>query len=243
MSDLTITDLNVRYGKATAVENASLTVPAGQITGVVGPNGAGKSSLALGLYGSIPATGSVRLGDLELGQASPIERAKAGFALVPQGRQLFPRLTVKENLQVGAEILRLDDSEAEQALDRFPILRERSGRRAGVLSGGEQQMLVVSRALMGRPKVLILDEMTTGLAPKIVAELLDTIIEQAEQGAAVLLLDPGLVHLARAVDRGHVLVRAQLSEAYDDVDTLDHAYRRAMGVIQEELEEVVEELE
>lgn len=243
MSDLIVTDLAVRYGKATAVEGASLTVPAGRITGVVGPNGAGKSSLALGLYGSIPAKGSVRLGALELGHTNPIERAKAGFALVPQGRQLFPRLTVKENLQVGAEILRLDATEVERALDRFPILRERSARRAGVLSGGEQQMLVVSRALMGSPKVLILDEMTTGLAPKIVAELLDTIIEQAQQGAAVLILDPGLVHLSRAIDRGHVLVRAQLSEAYDDVEALDAAYRRAMGVIQEELEEVVEELD
>lgn len=240
MSDLIVTNLNVRYGKATAVEDASLTVPAGKITGVVGPNGAGKSSLALGLYGSIPATGSVRLGELELGHADPIERAKAGFALVPQGRQLFPRLTVKENLQVGAEILRLGGAEVEKALERFPILRERSALRAGVLSGGEQQMLVVSRALMGSPKVLILDEMTTGLAPKIVAELLDTIIEQAHQGAAVLILDPGLVHLARAIDRGHVIVRAQLSEVYEVTESLDVAYRAAMGVIQEELEEVVD---
>ncbi|GAB3119589.1 ATP-binding cassette domain-containing protein [Glaciibacter psychrotolerans] len=235
MSDLRIENLSVRYGKATAVEKVSLTVPAGSVTAVVGPNGAGKSSMALGIYGSTDAQGTIKLGETDLSQMAPISRARAGMALVPQGRQLFPRLTVRENLQVLAEILKLSSADVDLALDRFPILRERESRLAGVLSGGEQQMLVVSRALMGKPKVLILDEMMTGLAPKIVAELLDTIIQCARDGAAVLILDPALGPLKRGVDRGYVLLRAQLGAVHQGPVALDAAYQQAMGVIHEEV--------
>lgn len=235
MSDLAIEHLSVLYGKATAVEDVSLTVPAGVVTAVVGPNGAGKSSLALGLYGSTDASGKILLGDLDLSGMDSISRARAGVAIVPQGRQLFPRLTVRENLQVLAEILKLKSSEVDAALDRFPILRERESRLAGVLSGGEQQMLVVSRALMGNPRVLILDEMMTGLAPKIVAELLDTVIRCARDGAAVLILDPALGPLQRGVDQGYVLLRAQLSGLHVGAGALDAAYQQAMGVIHEEV--------
>lgn len=235
MSDLQIEHLSVFYGKATAVERASLLVPAGQITAVVGPNGAGKSSMALGIYGSTVAEAKITLGDTDLSAMDPISRARAGLAIVPQGRQLFPRLTVRENLQVLAEILKLKSGEVDAALDRFPILRERESRLAGVLSGGEQQMLVVSRALMGKPRVLILDEMMTGLAPKIVAELLDTVIACAQEGAAVLILDPALGPLKRGVDRGYVLLRAQLSAEHQGAEALDAAYQQAMGVIHEEL--------
>lgn len=235
MSDLHVTDLSVLYGRATAVERASFVAPAGKITAIVGPNGAGKSSLALGVYGSIPATGAISLGDRELGSLDAISRARAGLAIVPQGRQLFPRLTVRENLQVLAEILKLGQTEVNVALDRFPILRERENRLAGVLSGGEQQMLVVSRALMGAPKALILDEMMTGLAPKIVAELLATITSATAEGVAVLILDPALGPLKRAIDRGHVIMRAQLGPEIQGAVALDSAYQRAMGVIQEEV--------
>lgn len=235
MSDLVVQDLSVLYGKATAVEHASLVAPAGKITAIVGPNGAGKSSLALGVYGSIESKGTIRLGDADLTAMDTISRARAGLAIVPQGRQLFPRLTVRENLQVLAEILKIDKSEVELALDRFPILRERESRLAGVLSGGEQQMLVVSRALMGSPQALILDEMMTGLAPKIVTELLNTIIDYAKQGAAVLILDPALGPLRRGIDRGYVLVRAQLSDEHQGAEKLDAAYQQAMGVIHEEV--------
>lgn len=234
-ADLTVTALNVRYGTATAVEEASLTAPAGRITAIVGPNGAGKSSLALGIYGAVSATGSISLGGADLSTMASIDRARAGLAIVPQGRQLFPKLTVRDNLQVMAELLRLKRGAVEEALDRFPVLRERQGRLAGVLSGGEQQMLVVSRALMGEPSCLVLDEMMTGLAPKIVSGLADAIREIADRGAAVLVVDPAIGALGRVIDRGHVLLRAQLSEAYEDVTALDHGYQRAMGVIQHEM--------
>ncbi|MEI3849617.1 MULTISPECIES: ATP-binding cassette domain-containing protein [unclassified Microbacterium] len=235
-ADLVVDGLHVSYGKATAVENASLHAPAGTVTAVVGPNGAGKSSLALGLYGSVAATGGIRLGDEDLSGRSPIQRARAGLAIVPQGRQLFPKLTVRDNLLVSAEILGLGRAAVDAALDRFPVLRERQGRLAGVLSGGEQQMLVVSRALMGEPRCLILDEMTTGLAPQIVGQLVDTVRAIAAQGAAVVLFDPAIGALGRAIDRGHVLLRAQLGAPFEDVDALDAGYRQAMGVIHEEME-------
>jgi branched-chain amino acid transport system ATP-binding protein len=236
-AQLTVTDLSVVYGKATAVERATLVAPAGKITAVVGPNGAGKSSLALGLYGSVPSTGEVRLGDTDLGGMKSIQRARAGIAIVPQGRQLFSKLTVRDNLQVMAELLKLRKNSIDNALDRFPILRERQNRIAGVLSGGEQQMMVASRALMGDPQCLLLDETMTGLAPKIVSQLADTFREIADNGAAVVIFDPAIGPLRRIIDRGYVLLRAQLSEPYEDVDSLDNAYQRAMGVIHEEIEE------
>ncbi|MEU4014743.1 ATP-binding cassette domain-containing protein [Microbacterium sp. NPDC028030] len=234
-ADLTITDLTVRYGSATAVEKATLTAPAGRITAVVGPNGAGKSSLALGVYGAVAATGGIDLGGTDLSSLASIERARAGLAIVPQGRQLFPKLTVRDNLQVMAEMLRLKKAAVDEALDRFPVLRERESRLAGVLSGGEQQMLVVSRALMGEPHCLVLDEMMTGLAPKIVSGLADAIREIADRGASVLIVDPAIGPLQRVIDRGYVLLRAQLSGAYDDVAALDDGYQRAMGIIQQEM--------
>ena len=234
-ADLTVTDLTVRYGTATAVQGATLTAPAGKITAVVGPNGAGKSSLALGVYGAVSSSGSISLGDTDLSSLASIDRARAGLAIVPQGRQLFPKLTVRDNLQVMAELLKLKRNAVEEALDRFPVLRERQNRLAGVLSGGEQQMLVVSRALMGDPHCLVLDEMMTGLAPKIVSGLADAVREIADRGASVLIVDPAIGALHRVIDRGYVLLRAQLSHAYDDVAALDDGYQRAMGVIQHEM--------
>ncbi|GAA4487882.1 ATP-binding cassette domain-containing protein [Microbacterium panaciterrae] len=233
--DLNVTDLSVRYGMATAVEKATLTVPAGRVTAVVGPNGAGKSSLALGVYGAVAATGSIQLGSTDLASLASIDRARAGLAIVPQGRQLFPKLTVRDNLQVMAELLKLKKKAVDDALDRFPALRERESRLAGVLSGGEQQMLVVSRALMGEPRCLVLDEMMTGLAPKIVSGLVDAIREIADRGASVLIVDPAIGPLQRVIDRGYVLLRAQLSTAYEDVAALDDGYQRAMGIIQHEM--------
>lgn len=234
-ADLTVTDLTVRYGMATAVEKATLTVPAGRITAVVGPNGAGKSSLALGVYGAVESTGAVSLGGADLSSMPSIDRARGGLAIVPQGRQLFPKLTVRDNLQVMAELLKLKGRAVDEALDRFPVLRERENRLAGVLSGGEQQMLVVSRALMGNPHCLVLDEMMTGLAPKIVSGLSDAIRDIADRGASVLIVDPAIGPLQGVIDRGYVLLRAQLSTAYEDVVALEDGYQRAMGIMQHEM--------
>src|SRR3954454_6193872 len=123
---LRVTDLSVRYGAASALSHVALSAPAGTITAVVGPNGAGKSSLLLSIYGSVAATGSVQLAGRELSSLSTASRARAGIAMVPQGRQLFPRLSVRDNLQVMAELLHLPSSAVDAAMDRFPILRTRA---------------------------------------------------------------------------------------------------------------------
>lgn len=233
---LVVEDLVVSYGRATAVAGVSLTAHAGQVTALVGPNGAGKSSTVLGIYGSVPARGRILLGGQDLTAMSALQRARAGLALVPQGRQLFPRMTVLENIQVMAELLSLPAGAVDAALHRFPILHDRSNAYAGVLSGGEQQMLVVTRALMAEPSAILLDEMMTGLAPKIVASLRDTLTDLAAQGTVVLVADPSLAPVRAVVDRGYVLVRGALTAEADSVDELERAYEHAMGIIHHEID-------
>src|SRR4029079_2223231 len=157
MHSLDIEQLTVHYGRAVAVDGVSVKVPGGAVTCLVGPNGAGKSSIILAAYGAVKANGSVELDGEQIAGSPSVTRARNGLAIVPQGRQLFPRLTVRENLQVYADRLKLPSSAVDGALDRFPILRERARRLAGILSGGEQQMLVVSRALMTEPRAILLD--------------------------------------------------------------------------------------
>ena len=147
--------VTVRYGSAVAVREVSLVAPAGEVTAIVGPNGAGKTSLAGSIYGSVPATGTIKFDGREIQKLSALDRVRSGFAYVPQGRQLFMRMSVRENLRVGADLLGLKAEAVETAFERFPILRERSESYAGVLSGGEQQMLVRGRALLETPKVLL----------------------------------------------------------------------------------------
>jgi len=233
MDGMRARDLRVTYGRATAVDltGSEITVPAGRVTLLVGPNGAGKSSLVLALYGSVPASGTVTIGDRDLSALPTRHRARVGLALVPQGRQLFARMTVLENLMVSAELLKLDRAAVDAALDRFPILRTRAGRPAGVLSGGEQQMLVVARALMTEPSVLLLDEMATGLAPLVVEDLLRTVRDLARAGTAVLLAAPTIGVLGQIADRGMVLMRGRVVATHEDVAAVDGAYQAAMGAI------------
>ncbi len=222
--------LTVRYGRAAALTDVTLTAPGGSVTAVVGPNGAGKSSLLGCGYGSVAGTGRVFLDGEDVTRLGAARRARAGIAIVPQGRQLFPRLNVRDNLLVMAELLRLPRSAVDGALDRFPILRTRVRSLVGVLSGGEQQMLVVSRALMGSPRVLLLDEMMTGLAPLIVAQLAETVAGLARDGVAVLLAEPSIGALGGIVDRGYVLVRGSIVDGTEDGGAaLDHRYRAALG--------------
>ena len=232
---ITTQDLRVRYGKAVAVHDAALDARAGAVTAIVGPNGAGKSSLLSALFGSTPATGTVTVDGTDLSAAPAQTRLRAGLASVPQGRQLFPRLTVRENLEIGARLLGVGDEVLTTAFDRFPILRTRSKQLAGVLSGGEQQMLLLARALLTPPKALLLDEMTTGLSPKIAGELLDHVRALADGGITVLIAEPALHRVARIVDRGYVMLRGALSQPQPCADDLDTAYRAALGMLEEAL--------
>lgn len=241
MSDheLLVEDLTVRYGKATAVDGIDLRVASGELVGLVGPNGAGKSSAVLGIYGSIAATGRLTLDGDDLSAMSARDRARR-VAVVPQGRQLFPKMTVLENIRLMAEFLKLRKEAVDSAMDRFPILRDRAKAYAGVLSGGEQQMLVVTRALMADPQVLLLDEMMTGLAPKIVQSLSATIRSLADEGVAVLVADPSLTPVRRIIDRGYVLVRGAVTAEAGSFTELESRYQAAMGIIQEEIDAEVE---
>jgi branched-chain amino acid transport system ATP-binding protein len=229
--DLRTEGLTVRYGRAAALTDVSIVAPGGSVTAVVGPNGAGKSSLLLAVYGSVAATGKVMVDGEDISRLRPIVRARQGVAVVPQGRQLFPRLNVRDNLQVMAETLRLPASSVDEAMDRFPILRDRARSLAGVLSGGEQQMLVVSRALMRSPRVLLLDEMMTGLAPQIVHSLAETVADLAKEGVAVLMAEPSIGTLRSVITRGYVLIRGAVVAIEEDGGlALDNAYQSAMGV-------------
>jgi len=223
--------VTVRYGSAVAVRDVSLVAPAGEVTAIVGPNGAGKTSLAGSIYGSVSATGTIKFDGRGIQNLSALDRVRSGFAYVPQGRQLFMRMSVRENLRVGADLLGLKAEAVETAFERFPILRERSESYAGVLSGGEQQMLVLGRALLETPKVLLLDEMMTGLAPKIVAELRALVGGLAAEGVTVIVTEPALTALKSVVDRGYVMQRGELVRECDSAATLDNAYKQSMGVL------------
>ncbi|NKR40846.1 ABC transporter ATP-binding protein [Prescottella equi] len=237
MTTLEVTHLKVRYGSAVAVDGVSFTAPSSTVTAVVGPNGAGKSSLFGAVYGSVRGTGQVMMDGRRVDGMSALQRVQEGFAYVPQGRQLFMKMSVRENLQVGADLLGLKKDAIDSAFDRFPVLRERSGSYAGVLSGGEQQMLVLGRALLATPKVLLLDEMMTGLAPKIVAELRSLVAGLAADGVTVLVAEPALAALKAVVQRGYVMQRGRIVDMRDDAASLDTAYKQSMGMLEATVEQ------
>ena len=206
---LKIDNLKVSYGNITALRGVSIEVAAGEIVAVIGPNGAGKSSLLLTLAGVARAQGGeVRFdGQPILGHA-PEKLAAMGMALVPEGRHIFGSLTVAENIALGATTRR-DRAEiaadTERALRMFPILRERYRGRAGKLSGGEQQMLAIARALMSRPKLLLLDEPSLGLAPLVVRQVYDAIFELKQRGLTVLVVEQSVNRALAAADRTYVM--------------------------------------
>ena len=230
--DLRAENLVVRYGTATAVAGVTMRFEPGRINAIVGPNGAGKSSLLLALCGAVTASGNVILGDRDISSLTPAQRGRDGVALVPQGRQIFPTLTVRENLEVMAEVLRVQSAAVDRALARFPVLVERSRALAGVLSGGEQQMLAVTRALMADPcHVLLLDEMATGLAPLIVQGLMRTVRELADNGTTVVMAEASIGAIRNDIDRGVILLRGEVVATADDGDELDSIYRNRMGLV------------
>ncbi|WP_326640783.1 ATP-binding cassette domain-containing protein [Streptosporangium sp. NBC_01755] len=228
-SRLEAENLVVTYGRARAVEGVSFTLIPGSTTALIGPNGAGKSSVLHALVGSVRgASGHVRIGGDSLDGLDPNGRAARGLTLVPQGRHVFKTLTVEENLAVIADSQRLDRSTVDEALNRFPILRQRRKIHAGLLSGGEQQMLAIARALMSKPRVLLLDEPALGLAPGIVDELMSTVAAVAGAGAAVLITEPSTATLRTHIDHGLVLQRGRLVGRCGG-EELAETYHRALG--------------
>lgn len=230
---LHIEGLATAYGKIEALKGVTLDVASGQVTCLLGPNGAGKTTLMMTIAGILkPKSGSVKFDGVELVGKSTAEIVGLGLALVPENRLVFPALTVRENLQAGA--FRRRDRGAirddiDRMFDRFPRLRERVDQMAGTLSGGEQQMLAVARALMSRPRMLLMDEPSVGLAPLVVAEIFQIIRQLHDEGVSIFLVEQNaamalkVAHHFYLMEQGRVTFSGNPGEMSSD-DVIQRAY-------------------
>ncbi len=221
---LKIENLNVSYGGINAVRDVSFSVKEGTIATLVGANGAGKSSILRSISGVVtPKSGSIRFLDKEIVGMSTEKIVSAGITLVPEGRRIFPDLTVLENIKIGA-YLRKDslDNDIAWVYDLFPRLKERSWQMAGTLSGGEQQMLAVGRALMSRPKLLMMDEPSLGLAPLIVQDIFKIIKEINKMGVTILLIEQNANMALKTADYGYVLETGRISLSGTGAELLEN---------------------
>jgi branched-chain amino acid transport system ATP-binding protein len=231
MSDLlTVTDLEVTYGPVKAVKRISFSVKAGELVTLIGANGAGKTSTLNAIMGLVPlAGGQISFNGADLAR-TPVERkASMGIGISPEGRRVFGDLTVRENLVAGGMILSRSrcNEQVENVTTRFPILRERIDQEAGTLSGGEQQMLAIARALMVSPNFLILDEPSLGLAPKIVSQVFALIHELNQEGMSILLVEQNvrkslaIAHRAYVLELGNVVREGDAKDLSQDKKILE----------------------
>jgi urea transport system ATP-binding protein len=212
---LAVSDLNQYYGGSHILRNLSFEAPAGKVTALLGRNGVGKSTLLKTLMGLLPAkSGQVLFQQRDITAVKPYERARAGIGYVPQGREIFPRLTVEENLQMGLATGPPGTRIPERIFEMFPVLRTMLRRRGGDLSGGQQQQLAIGRALAVRPKMLILDEPTEGIQPSIIKDIERAIRTLAESGEMAILLVEQYYDFARSLadqylvmERGEIVAR------------------------------------
>lgn len=212
--DLIIDDMHVSYGDSHILQGISMVLHEGEVVTLLGPNGAGKTTTLRGLSGLTKATGKVTYGKLDLLNMKPEAILRSGISLVPEGRGTFASLSTEENLQLGG-ISRKADHALEDDMKRmyryFPVLEERKKQQAGMLSGGEQQMLAVARALMSRPKLLLLDEPSFGLAPRIIEQLFDILKSIREtEGISMLIVEQNAALVMQFADRAYVLEAGQI---------------------------------
>jgi len=212
---LEVQGLHAGYGRAEVLSNLSLRLPEGSVVTVIGPNGAGKSTTLNALMGVLPAKGQIRLAGEDIGRLGLEERVMKGLALVPEKRELFTTMSVEDNLVLGGyRPMRLGQRDWREGLEKvytlFPRLKERREQLSGTLSGGERQMLAVGRALMSRPKVLMLDEPSLGLAPLIVKEIFRIVSRLRDSGVAILLIEQNARAALEVADYGYVLETGEI---------------------------------
>jgi branched-chain amino acid transport system ATP-binding protein len=222
---LEIRDVECRYGRVSAVRGLSIDVQAGELVSLIGTNGAGKTTTLKCISGLVRAVeGSVTFQGRDITKAQPSDILAAGIAHCPEGRRVFPYMTVEENLQMGS-YLRTDkdgvESDLERLFDRFPILKERRRQAAGTLSGGEQQMLAISRALMSRPKLVMFDEPSLGLAPNIVERTFEIIQEICAEGVTILMVEQNAYAALALCDRAYVLESGEVVLQGEGKDLLE----------------------
>ena len=227
MTALIVENLSVNRGGLPVVRNASLKVDAGTITVLLGANGAGKTTLMEGIAGAVASTGgTIHLSKVAIERLRPAQRASHGLSLIEQGRAVFLDLTVEENLEVA----RHDGVSTNEVFEIFPELLQRRNIRSGLLSGGEQQMLLIGRALLTRPKVLLIDEMSLGLAPLIVQRLMRLVRDLAQKGLSILLVEQfaslalAVGHRAYVLRHGHIAYDGQARELREDPQLLHRLY-------------------
>jgi branched-chain amino acid transport system ATP-binding protein len=211
---LVLEDVHVRYGAIAALRGVSINVEQGEMVALIGANGAGKTTTLMTIAGVLkPTQGTITFAGQSIVGQSPEDIVRQGIALVPEGRRIFPGLTVEENLRLGAAI-RNNRAEIQRDIDeictRFPILGERLKQPGGTLSGGEQQQLAIARALMSRPSLLMLDEPSLGLAPRLVAEIFELVAQLRETGVTILLVEQNVERTLEIVDRAYLLNTGQV---------------------------------
>jgi branched-chain amino acid transport system ATP-binding protein len=238
---LVVDGLRVAYGSIAAVRGISFEVPKGEVTCLLGPNGAGKTTTLYAIAGVLHGEGRIILAGRDVSSLSPEQRVRAGLVLVPEGRLLFPEMTVPENLLAGA-YLRLSrrrsglEARLDEVMDRLPRLRERRRQAAGTLSGGEQQMLAIARALMSEPRLLMLDEPSMGLAPLVIEEILEIVRGLAAGGTTILLVEQNVSLPLALGTRLHVLQTGRLVFSGDraevgEAELLDVLHRAYLGAL------------
>ena len=222
MAMLDVKDLNAYYGKIHAIKNISLTVEEGELVSLIGANGAGKTSLLTAIMGQIPSTGQISFEGQAVHGNGTMEIVRNGMTMVPEGRRVFPRTSVMDNLLLGA-YSRKDKENVKGDLNKifemFPRLLERKNQLAGTLSGGEQQMLAMGRALMSRPRLLLLDEPSMGLSPRLVDQVFDTIVSINKSGTTIMLVEQNANQALRVAKRGYVIETGEIVLS-DDADKL-----------------------
>ncbi len=224
MALLEVTDLHTRYGSIEALKGISLTVAAGEVVTLIGSNGAGKTTSLRSISGLTPASaGKIVFAGEEITRVPAHEIVGRGIALAPEGRHCFPRMTVRENLDLGAHRRRGPEiaEDIARVYELFPQLKERSRQKAGTMSGGEQQMLAIGRALMARPKLLMLDEPSLGIAPLLVRRIYETIGEINRSGVAILLVEQNANYALDAAARGYVFETGRIALANESVRLRD----------------------